>query len=94
MAWHYNRINWEDNITPLSAKNLNKMDQAIYDLSENMYELTSLRDSFPEWKQGIVQDVQSTVKDLPERIASIESKLLTTSFDSKTGTLRIKLKTP
>lgn len=92
MANGYDPINWENNITPLSAENLNKMDRAIDNLYDNMQAWTELQTKLPEWKDSIAGN-DARFAELNSAIEQIEPKLLTTSFDSTTGTLKIKLKT-
>ncbi len=92
MANGYDPINWENNITPLSAENLNKMDQAINNLYDNMQAWTELQTKLPEWKASI-EGNEERFTELDTAIKAVEPKLLTTSFDSTTGTLKIRLKT-
>ena len=93
MANGYDPINWENNITPLSAENLNKMDQAINNLYDNMQDFTKYNtETFPAMKETVDEQV-TKVQSFESRLSSLESEQVTTTFDSSTGTLKIRLKT-
>lgn len=82
MSTVYRRVNWVNNSTPLNAENLNQMDQGI----EN---ITNVANELSESVNELTENVEKDIDHIKLDIGHLMTKLVTATFDSTTGTLRI-----
>lgn len=67
----YKTVNWEDNVTPLNAANLNQMDLGIVQALLNCYD-NALKVSTLSKK---VEDINSDVSEVSDSVADVTSKI-------------------
>lgn len=71
----YSKLEWQNNVTPLNAANLNRMENGIQEALDKASEITELATD--------VQNLSTTVSNLTSQV-----KPLTITFDSSTGKLK------
>jgi len=74
----YSKLTWQNNVTPLNAANLNRMEDGIQEALEAKADLIDLDQE--------VQTLNTNVTNLTNQVNA--KKTVTTSFDSSTGTLK------
>lgn len=96
---NYERINWKNGATPINETNLNKMDQAVYRLAQELEKLKQLEvlSTFPNLSNSRIENSVNfcDTKDYSltyGTLSTVNGKLIVTNTDYASTQLSAKLK--